>query len=231
MVALIPSIRTISPRLTELFWDVPVSDELLEMKIYILSEISKNFAPSIEDIRSGFKTISIQWKERYGNFGFEEFLANLSLKPTSLDTKTWEIPVCYDLEFGFDLDRLAKLKPITIEEFIHLHSSPTYRIHFIGFLPGFPYLSGLDPKLTTPRKSQPDRAIPSGSVAIGGNQTGIYPQQSPGGWHVIGRTPIRVFNSKASPPVFFEMGDQIKFKPISKEEFEGLKNFNPLQLS
>lgn len=227
MVALIPSIRIISPRLTELYWELPLSDQLLETKITILTMISRQFSSEIEDIRSGYKTVTILWKEPYENPDLAEYLADLDFKPTPLSAKIWEIPVCYDLELGVDLEQLAKSKSLTVEELIHRHSSPIYRIHFIGFLPGFPYLSGLDPILATARKSQPDKAVCSGSVAIGGNQTGIYPQQSPGGWHVIGRTPIRIFHSESTPPVFFEMGDRIKFNPISREEFNALKTTNP----
>jgi inhibitor of KinA len=93
-------------------------------------------------------------------------------------------------------------------------------VHCVGFTPGFPYLGGLPAKLATPRKEVPRKEIAAGSVAIGGTQTGIYPTKSPGGWHVIGRTPLRLFDPAANPPVLFSAGDRVRFRPITREQFE-----------
>ncbi|HEX4639373.1 MAG TPA: 5-oxoprolinase subunit PxpB [Chthoniobacterales bacterium] len=131
-----------------------------------------------------------------------------------------EIPVCYDHEFALDLDEVAKRVGIGAREVVDVHSGAEYRVQCVGFTPGFPYLAGLPEILATPRKNIPRREIPAGSVAIGGSQTGIYPIKSPGGWHVIGRTPLLLFNPEKNPPARLSAGDRVRFRPISRDEFE-----------
>ena len=135
-----------------------------------------------------------------------------------------EIPVCYDPEFAFDLDHVADHARMSPKEIVDLHSAAEYRVNCIGFTPGFPYLTGLPGKLATPRRATPRKEIPTGSVAIGGAQTGIYPQVSPGGWNVIGRTPLRLFDTQKDPPVLLRVGDRVRFREITREEFEALKS-------
>ena len=136
---------------------------------------------------------------------------------------TAEIPVCYDLEFASDLERVARHAQISPGEVIDLHRAAQYRVNCIGFTPGFPYLTGLPKRLATPRHAIPRKEIPAGSVAIGGAQTGIYPQESPGGWNVIGRTPLRLFDPQRDPPVLLQTGDQVRFRKITREEFQALQ--------
>ncbi len=132
--------------------------------------------------------------------------------------KIWKIPVCYDTSFGLDIEELAADKKLTIEKIISLHSEPLYDIYFIGFLPGFLYLGGLNETLEHPRKDKPRLKIRQGDVALAGNQTGIYPRTSPGGWNILGNSPLRFFNVDEFPPCFAIAGDKVKFVPISKEE-------------
>lgn len=134
----------------------------------------------------------------------------------------YQIPVCYDLAFGLDLNAFAKAKQVTPQTIVDWHCAPRYTIAFLGFLPGFPYLLGLDPRLYTPRKAKPAFDIPKGAVAIGGRQTGIYPQQSPGGWHVIGNTPLRLFDPDATHPSPFIAGDRIQFEPVHLDEYQAI---------
>lgn len=140
----------------------------------------------------------------------------------------WYIPVCYDVKFGIDLQLLASEKHCSLEKIINLHSSVNYTVYGIGFLPGFLYLGGLPNELEFPRKSNPRANVEKGSVAIGDNQTGIYPQNSPGGWNIIGKTPISIFDIKKVMPIEIESGDELKFYSISLKEFEeievGFKN-------
>jgi inhibitor of KinA len=103
-----------------------------------------------------------------------------------------------------------------------MHSNAHYRVNCLGFTPGFPYLSGLPPALRTPRRPVPRKQVPAGSVGIGGSQTGIYPMTSPGGWNIIGRTPIRLFNPQKNPPALLCAGDSVRFRPITLDEFEQL---------
>jgi inhibitor of KinA len=136
---------------------------------------------------------------------------------------TVEIPVCYDPEFALDVDDVARRANISPSEVIRRHSAAEYRVACIGFVPGFPFLAGLPKKLATPRRDVPRKQIPPGSVGIGGAQTGIYPLRSPGGWNLIGRTPLRLFDPEKSPPVLLRAGDRVHFRMITRDEFESLK--------
>ena len=131
-----------------------------------------------------------------------------------------EIPVCYDPEFALDLDHVAQHARMSPKEVVDLHSAADYHVSCIGFTPGFPYLAGLPEKLTTPRRAAPRKEIPAGSVAIGGTQSGIYPLRSPGGWNVIGRTPLRLFDPQKNPPTLLRTGDRLRFLAISRQEYE-----------
>jgi inhibitor of KinA len=135
----------------------------------------------------------------------------------------WELPVCYDKSLALDLDEVATQKEISAAEIIASHSAVTYTVHFFGFLPGFMYLGGLDDTLHTPRKAMPEMKVPKGAVAIGGKQTGIYPYESPGGWHIIGNCPIQLFDEHNTTPCFINPGDKVKFIPISLEDYENEK--------
>ena len=130
-----------------------------------------------------------------------------------------EIPVCYGGEFGPDLEEVAAIHKLSAEEVIRLHYSPTYTAYFLGFVPGFAYLGGLPAQLATPRLQTPRKQVPAGSLAIGGNQTGVYPTATPGGWRLIGKTPLKLFDPASTHSSFFEIGDHVRFIPINAEEF------------
>ena len=134
-----------------------------------------------------------------------------------------EIPVCYASEFAPDLDDVARYAELSTKEVVDLHSSADYRVACIGFVPGFTFLAGLPKKLATPRRDTPRKQIPPGSVGIGGAQTGIYPLRSPGGWNLIGRTPLRLFDSQKDPPTLLRAGDRVRFRVVARDEFESLK--------
>jgi inhibitor of KinA len=131
-----------------------------------------------------------------------------------------EIPVCYGGEFGPDMEFVTSYTGLTVEEVIEIHSAPLYQIYMMGFTPGFPFLGGLPQVLATPRLPTPRVQVPAGSVAIAANQTGIYPIASPGGWRLIGRTPLRLFFPERAEPFLYRPGDFIKFRPITPEEFQ-----------
>jgi len=130
-----------------------------------------------------------------------------------------EIPVCYGGEFGPDIQFVAEHNSITTDDVVRIHSGAEYQIYMIGFTPGFPFLGGLPKKLHTPRLETPRSFVPKGSVGIANNQTGIYPLASPGGWQLIGKTPLKLFTPERSNPFIYKTGDRIKFKPISAEDY------------
>ena len=135
-----------------------------------------------------------------------------------------EIPVAYGGEYGPDLGEVARAHNISEEEVIKLHSEPEYPIYMLGFVAGFPYLGGMNKAIATPRKKSPRLKIEAGSVGIAGEQTGIYSVESPGGWQIIGRTPLKLYDVNRNEPVLLKAGQYIKFKPITKEEFRAMEN-------
>lgn len=160
---------------------------------------------------------------------FEAVVALLTSLEKTLDravvaeARTVDIPVCYGGEFGPDLDYVADHNAISRQEVIALHSTTGYHIYAIGFAPGFCYLGGLDPRLHTPRLETPRIKVAAGSVGIAGSQTGVYPQESPGGWRLIGRTPLRLFAPERQNPLLYQAGDTIRFRPITPDEFKQLQ--------
>jgi inhibitor of KinA len=135
-------------------------------------------------------------------------------------SRTVEIPVCYDPEFAPDLEDVARHAQISTEQVVELHSAAEYRVACVGFVPGFPFLAGLPKKIVTPRRATPRKEIAPGSVGIGGAQTGIYPLRSPGGWNLIGRTPLKLFEPAKDPPTLLRAGDRVRFRAITREEFD-----------
>lgn len=136
--------------------------------------------------------------------------------------RTIEIPVCYGGKHGVDLDAAAAELGLTPETLIERHAAPLYTVAMIGFAPGFPYLDGLDPALALPRLATPRSRVPAGSVGIGGAQTGIYPRESPGGWRLLGRTPLTLFDPAAEPPSRLLPGDRVRFIAIDEAAFAAL---------
>jgi inhibitor of KinA len=131
-----------------------------------------------------------------------------------------EVPVCYDGEFAPDLADVASFGGCSEEEVVRLHFSESYRVYMVGFVPGFAYLAEVAARIAAPRRATPRTAVPAGSVAIAGGQTGIYPSATPGGWNIIGRTPIRPYDPARAQPFLFHPGDAVRFVRISREEFD-----------
>ncbi|SFD92294.1 inhibitor of KinA [Bacillus sp. OV194] len=129
------------------------------------------------------------------------------------------IPVCYGGDFGPDLQNVAKFNKLTEKEVIKIHTEKTCYVYMLGFAPGFPFLGGMSSEIAAPRLSSPRLSIPKGSVGIAGEQTGIYPIETPGGWQLIGRTPLELFRPTENPPTLLEAGDQVEFYEITTEEY------------
>jgi inhibitor of KinA len=137
-------------------------------------------------------------------------------------SRSVEVPVCYGEAYGPDLGEVAERHGLSPDEVVRLHSSATYRVYMLGFAPGFAYLGGLPDVIATPRRPEPRTSVPAGSVGIGGSQTGIYPLVLPGGWQLIGRTPLRLFDARQSSPTVLAVGDVVTFRPIAPNDFTHL---------
>jgi inhibitor of KinA len=144
-------------------------------------------------------------------------------KRRKLESNIIEVPICFDAEFAFDLAHVAEHAGMAEERVLQLYCAAEYQVSCVGFTPGFPFLSGLPAELATPRRTTPRQKIPAGAVAIGGEQTGIYPLPSPGGWNIIGRTPLTLFDPLKNPPVLLRPGDGVRFRRITRVEFESGK--------
>jgi inhibitor of KinA len=131
-----------------------------------------------------------------------------------------DVPVCYDGEFGPDLADVAAFAAAAPAEVVRLHASREYRVYLVGFVPGFAYMAEVDPRIAAPRRPSPRAAVPAGSVAIAGGQTGIYPSVTPGGWNIIGRTPLKPYDPARSQPFLFRPGDAVRFRAITRGEYD-----------
>lgn len=152
----------------------------------------------------------------------EQLIANLAETSIQNDEPVITIPVYYN---GDDLEEVAKLHHIPVSELINIHTQKVYRVFMIGFQPGFAYMGKLDESIATPRRSSPRTRVPAGSIGIAGLQTGIYPFASPGGWQLLGQTPLKIFDKEKKAPCFFKAGDTVRFVSISKQEFEKLNEY------
>jgi len=181
----------------------------------------------LQDIIVGYNSLLLVYNFEIEKFQTKvDFLKELyfqkGIDPT-LNGVHWRIPVCYDSKFGVDLERISKHKNKSIETLIRLHTEVVYSVFFIGFLPGFLYLGGLNERIAMPRKATPRLRVPKGAVAIGGSQTGVYPAESSGGWNIIGNSPVLFFNIENLDPCFAKTGDKISFERISLEEHATIK--------
>ena len=160
--------------------------------------------------------------------GYDELTERLSdiiaaMRPSDAGARrVVEIPVAYGGKYGPDIEEVADAHGMTVEDVIRLHAAPEYPVYMLGFVAGFPYLGGMDERLTTPRKKSPRLKIAAGSVGIAGGQTGIYSVESPGGWQIIGRTPLKLYDADSENPVLLSAGSYVKFRPVSAAEFEAM---------
>jgi KipI family sensor histidine kinase inhibitor len=169
------------------------------------------------NLHPAFASVLIDFDPRFHSHADIEALARQRIQTATgeaREPRVVEIPVCYGGEFGPDLEDVARHAGLSPERVVELHAAADYLVYFVGFSTCFPYLGGLPPELSTPRLSAPRKHVPAGSVAIGGSQAGIYPLASPGGWRIVGRTPLSLFDAQASPPPRLRMGDRVRFVPV-----------------
>lgn len=186
----------------------------------LTSDIENAALEGIIDVVPAYSSVTVIFDgNRWNHKKLVTAIENLPERKSSKEERksVIEIPVCYEL--GMDWEEVVSHTGLSKERIIEVHSSKTYTIAMMGFIPGFVFLAGLDKKLSTPRKSTPRTEVPAGAVGIGGNQTGIYSLESPGGWNIIGRSPESFFDSSKNPPTTLNAGSPLKFIPISEEEF------------
>lgn len=193
--------------------------------------LSKQTVPGMIALVPAYTTLTLHYEPSYINSDFpyqhiKIFIQELLRKGLKTDNRhgnCFLIPVCYEPPFSLDLTEVAQVNHLAEEEVIHFHTKQIYRVSFLGFSPGFPFLSGLPKSIATPRKENPRTLVKAGSVGIAGEQTGIYPTDSPGGWQIIGQTPIRIYYSEKKEPTLFSPGDTIRFYPITAKQYYQLE--------
>lgn len=211
-----------------IYFDNDISESTYQQVQATVEYIKNQNHSEITDIIPSYRAILLYFnnKKVKGN----ELLENLELNrlqnhsvSISGAKKIINIPVLYGNNYGPDLSEVAEHNQLTESEVIQIHTQHPYLIYMLGFMPGFPYLGGLDERLHTPRRSEPRIKIDAGSVGIANNQTGLYPMDSPGGWQIIGRTPLKVFDLNRSPMTMYEAGDYIQFYEIDQFEFDRIE--------
>ena len=209
-----------------------IIDETLNRKVLYLFQKLKTLAlPFVKDIVPAYSSLVIFYdllmmknKNHVDKTCLEIFTGQINklleddVEISSLSSRKIKIPVCYAEKYALDIEFISKEKNLPADEIIRLHTGKRYRVYMIGFLPGFPYMGEVVEQISVPRKAQPRLKVESGSVGIAGIQTGIYPLDSPGGWQIIGKTPLKLFNKEKEEPVFLRTGDEIEFYSITEDE-------------
>lgn len=206
-------------------------DRKINQRVKQLSDrISRKKITGITETIPAFRTLTVLYDTLQTDYhtllsDIQPLLADLD-ETSRLRKRIIEIPVCYDETLGPDLQAVAEHAGLSVEEVIQLHSEPDYLIYMLGFLPGFAYLGEMNPIISMPRLASPRLNIPAGAVGIAGDQTGMYPMASPGGWRIIGSTPVKLFDADRESPILYEAGDYIRFRPISLNEYEEMISQN-----
>lgn len=208
-------------------WPQTIDEQILQDLLNFKNSILKQNIQNLKSVTHAYASLLVVFNE--DQFNFEDYVLtlkqiyNIEINEAKSSKKLWKIPVCYHEEWGIDIEYLADTKNLTVQELIERHTQNSYTVYFIGFLPGFMYLGGLDESLHTPRKKNPRLKIEKGAVAIGGKQTGVYPSESPGGWNIIGNSPVNFFNPEEKTPCFASAGDKIQFYSITPKEHINIK--------
>lgn len=207
-------------------WPSKIDIKTLEDIILFKEKLEKSIVKDIIDIKSSYHSMLISYNTTIDNV-YDEILKLKAIYLIKNEVnksafRQWRIPVCYEGSFALDLEEISLKTKMSKTDIIRLHSEVIYTVFFIGFLPGFLYLGGLNKELNFPRKQTPRLQIEKGAVGIGGNQTGVYPCQSPGGWNIIGNSPINFFDISKTIPCFTKLGDEIKFYPITLKKHKDI---------
>ncbi|MBI6117752.1 5-oxoprolinase subunit PxpB [Salegentibacter maritimus] len=219
-----PKITPMGERGILIEFEPKIDENLLEKLIFYKNKLEEFYDEVNIEVINTYNSLLISYMFTIENI-YNEVLAIKKLFGEAKigkinNQQIFYLPVCYNEEFGWDLEYISKEKKLSTEEIIKFHTKPFYTVFFTGFLPGFLYLGGLDKKLQISRKDQPRMKIEKGAVGIGENQTGIYPKSSPGGWQILGNCPVQFFDKNNNPPCEISAGDKVKFYSVSREEFK-----------
>lgn len=213
-----------------------INEEINKKVLRLFHQIRKKNISGITDLIPAYSSLTVYYDlqsfHQSEQTAFEtvatliEKLATENTEQITGPPRRIELPVCYESKYALDIYEIATRKNLSPEEIISIHTSNTYRVYMLGFLPGFAYMGEVDEEIAFPRKTEPRLNVAAGSVGIAGRQTGIYPLISPGGWQVIGRTPVQLFKKDSEHPVFFEPGDEVRFYSITEDEFKDYQKRN-----
>lgn len=193
--------------------------------IALASALQRRCGAGIRDTVIGYHTVTVYFDPlavdaRWMESEMKAAAAGLDGVPEP-DGAAIDVPVCYGGDLGPDLAEVARFAGCQAEEVVRIHAERTYRVYMVGFVPGFAYMAEVDPRIAAPRRPAPRAAVPAGAVAIAGGQTAIYPAVTPGGWNIIGRTPVKPYDPARPNPFLFRAGDSVRFHPIPRREFDG----------
>ena len=226
----IPHIYALGDQAITIEWSTTISKEVNNQVMHSFQFLRLNPIEGITDMIPAYSSLTLIYnpsiirKQAMGGSPFEwlkQKLARLAEAPTEITEKTEPliVPVCYDLSLAPDLIEATQLTGCTIEEIIALHTNEIYTVYMLGFIPGFAYMASVNKKIQMPSKANPRKSVAAGSVGIAGEQTGIYPLDAPGGWQLIGQTPLKIFDITEEEPCLFKPGNRVKFEAISLEQF------------
>lgn len=222
-------VQAISDNAIRIEWSANVSLRLNNRITHFCSQLQIRCIPGVVEWVPSYKSVTIYYLPHVITLdeiskGIEDIL---QIKESSNSDfhkhRMLSVPVYYGGEAGLDLEKLAEVHEMDVTEVVRRHQEPLYVVHMLGFLPGFPYLGGLDESIATPRLETARQEIPKGSVGIAHHQTGIYPTTSPGGWNIIGKTPLSLMDLSKQTPFLFQVGDYVRFYKITKAEFQSIK--------
>lgn len=193
-----------------------------ERVLALAERLQRAGLPGVTEVIATFRSLSVNYNSLVSTGDeIEQAITALVNEParSSHGKRLWDIPVCYDVKFAPDIEDVARFVDLTVAEVATLHAGTQYHVYMIGFVPGYPYMGDLPAKLQLPRRSDPRTRVPPGSLAIATSMTAVYPYESPGGWHLIGTSPVRFFDATSAKGALLEPGDGVKFRPVNPEEF------------
>jgi KipI family sensor histidine kinase inhibitor len=197
--------------------------EVNERAIEIAGAVKRAAFPDVTDIVVGYRSVMVYVDPLSAHRdATRAALETIAGQPATREVgigRNVEVPVCYGGEYGPDLAELATFARCSSEDVVERHLEREYRVYVVGFVPGFAYMAPVDPRIAAPRRSSPRLKVPAGSVAVAAGQTGIYPSETPGGWHLIGRTPVKPYDPARAAPFLFHPGDRVRFRRITEDEY------------